>query len=82
MKSNHTRLVCVFSVIYFSCTHAGVTKQRSNDTKALLRKEAQFTEYTHKDLHQTKEAGKERLQSVLTGQHKLKEATNKYIKTE
>ena len=61
---------------------ADVNKKQNHETQSLLKREAQFTQFTHKDLHTNKEAGRERLSNTLTGQHKLKEVTKKYMKTE
>ena len=47
-------------------------------------REAQLVSYQHKDLHQRKEATKEKTQTTLAGRQNLKvnEMTKKFMKTE
>ena len=45
-------------------------------------REVKHVSYQHKDLHQKKDAMKERTQAVLAGRQKVNEMTKKFMKTE
>ena len=45
-------------------------------------REAKHVSYQQKDLHEKKEAMKERTQAVLAGRQKVNEVTKKFMKTE
>ena len=55
------------------CTE--IAKQQVSETQNLLDREAQHVSYQHKDLHQKKEATKERTQAMLAGRQKVNETT-------
>ena len=61
---------------------SGISKQQTSETQSLMDREAQLVSYQHKDLHQRKEATKEKTQTALAGRQKVNEMTKKFMKTE
>ena len=59
-----------------------ISKQQVSETQSLMDREAQLVSYQHKDLHQRKEATKEKTQAGLAGRQKVNETTKKFMKTE
>jgi len=59
-----------------------MSKKQVSETQALLTKGQEHTQFTHRDLHESKEAGRERAQVALAGRQKLNEVTKKYIRAE
>ncbi len=60
----------------------GMTGKQDSEGHGLHDKEAKFTQYIQKDVHQAQEAGRERAQVALVGRHRLNEATKKYVRSE
>ena len=75
-------LSLMWLIIHPSFFFTEIAKQHVSETQSLLNREAQHVSYQHKDLHQKKEATKERTQAVLAGRQKVNEMTKKFMKTE
>lgn len=59
-----------------------ISKQQVSEAQTLFNREAQLVDYQQKDLHQKKEASRERTQAALAGRQKVNEMTKKFMKTE
>ena len=59
-----------------------ISKQQASEAQTLFDRESQLVDYQQKDLHQKKEASRERTQAVLAGRQKVNEMTKKFMKTE
>ena len=70
------------SIIKSTLLPSGISKQQTSETQSLMDREAQLISYQHKDLHQRKEATKEKTQTALAGRQKVNEMTKKFMKTE
>ena len=74
--------LCIYKADNNSLFVTEIAKQQVSETQNLLDREAQHVSYQHKDLHQKKEATKERTQAALAGRQKVNETTKKFMKTE
>ncbi|XP_064381809.1 cilia- and flagella-associated protein 45-like isoform X2 [Halichondria panicea] len=61
---------------------SSMTQKKVSDGRGLQDKEAKFTQYLQRDVHQAQEAGRERAQVALAGRQRLNEATKKYVRSE
>ena len=72
----------VVHIVILVLLPSGISKQQTSETQSLMDREAQLVSYQHKDLHQRKEATKEKTQTALAGRQKVNEMTKKFMKTE
>ena len=70
----------VHSVTLVLKISSGISKQQTSETQFLMDRKAQLVIYQHKDLHQRKEATKEKTQTALAGRQKVNEMTKKFMK--